>query len=249
MGSTTVMTDCLEALACTAQFDSFGNIIASTGTLLSCEDFAGNAGYERDLDSQLVLAGHRYYDPATGRFLSRDPGKVGRNWYAYCSNRPNNRVDASGLGDYPPYLDGLPNTFEDWFSGQDEVGPGGERVRIGGWPALINPSGNAITVNGTVHLNDKDDWELYKADTIWQGHERRHIVQEETYFHGSACAFVAASTLCYALGHDGSPLEIDADNHGGKPHRSPFETLSNLWNSYKKMLDLCDPTPPITCTP
>jgi len=39
-----------------------------------------------------MLLGHRYYDPSTGRFLTRDPIKDGRNWYAY------------GAGDLAPTL-------------------------------------------------------------------------------------------------------------------------------------------------
>jgi RHS repeat-associated protein len=45
--------------------------------------------------------GHRYYDPATGRFLQRDPIGIGGgfNVYAYVGGRPTLRVDPSGLQD------------------------------------------------------------------------------------------------------------------------------------------------------
>jgi RHS repeat-associated protein len=42
------------------------------------------------------LLGHRYYDASTGRFLSRDSAKDGRNWYVYCENNPLGKVDPSG---------------------------------------------------------------------------------------------------------------------------------------------------------
>ena len=32
-----------------------------------------------------------------GRFITRDPIKDGRNWYAYCENNPVNAIDADGL--------------------------------------------------------------------------------------------------------------------------------------------------------
>ncbi|MDX2065147.1 MAG: RHS repeat-associated core domain-containing protein [Fimbriimonadaceae bacterium] len=48
-------------------------------------------------DSGLQLLGHRYYDPSTGRFLTRDPIKDGRNWYTYCENNPLTAVDPLGL--------------------------------------------------------------------------------------------------------------------------------------------------------
>jgi RHS repeat-associated protein len=45
----------------------------------------------------LQLLGHRYYDPSTGRFLTRNPIKDGRNWYGYCDSNPVSRVDHDGL--------------------------------------------------------------------------------------------------------------------------------------------------------
>lgn len=44
-----------------------------------------------------MLLGHRYYEPETGRFLTRDPIKDGRNWYEYCGGRPLNGADHNGL--------------------------------------------------------------------------------------------------------------------------------------------------------
>jgi len=58
--------------------------------------FAGAYGYQEDA-SGLKLLGHRYYDPSTGRFISSDPIRDGRNWYAYCDNSPLGSVDPTGL--------------------------------------------------------------------------------------------------------------------------------------------------------
>jgi RHS repeat-associated protein len=62
-------------------------------------DYAGGFGYQQDSDSGLMLLGHRYYDPSTGRFLTRDPIKDGRNWYSYGGGNgaPTGFVDPDGL--------------------------------------------------------------------------------------------------------------------------------------------------------
>ena len=59
--------------------------------------FAATSGYPEDGDTGLKLLGHRYVDPSTGRFLTRDPAQAGRNWYAYCENNPSKKVDPKGL--------------------------------------------------------------------------------------------------------------------------------------------------------
>ncbi len=82
-------------------YDAFGNVTASSGTWKGPFGYAASNGYQED-SSGLKLLGHRYYDPSLGRFLSRDPIKDGRNWYAYCDNNPVSRADGSGLGWHDP---------------------------------------------------------------------------------------------------------------------------------------------------
>ena len=49
---------------------------------------------------------------ATGRFLTRDPVRDGRNWYAYCATDPVNAADPEGLAphDYG-YVENLSNSW------------------------------------------------------------------------------------------------------------------------------------------
>ncbi len=68
---------------------------SSTGTWSGPFGYAGGFGYQEDA-SGLKLLGHRYYDSSTGRFLTGDPAKDGRNWYSYCDGNPMTRTDASG---------------------------------------------------------------------------------------------------------------------------------------------------------
>ena len=86
-----------QTVAATRTYDAFGNVVASTGTFKGPFGYAGPFGYQEAGDSGLKLLGHRYYDSSTGRFLTRDPIKDGRNWYVYCDSNPLEHVDVSGL--------------------------------------------------------------------------------------------------------------------------------------------------------
>jgi RHS repeat-associated protein len=78
------------------RYDAFGNIVGGSGTWTGNEAHGGGFGYQTD-STGLQLLGHRWYDPLTGRFISKDPAGSGDNWYAYCDNNPLTAADPSGL--------------------------------------------------------------------------------------------------------------------------------------------------------
>jgi RHS repeat-associated protein len=79
-------------------FDSFGDGLAS-GSYPAPFGFGAQAGYYADTETGLYLLTNRYYDPAQGRFLTRDPiGYAGGiDLYAYTANDPMTWVDPLGL--------------------------------------------------------------------------------------------------------------------------------------------------------
>lgn len=83
------------SLTATRLYDAFGVVNGSTGTFMGKYGHGGPFGYQSD-SSGLQLLGHRWYDPETGRFITRDPIKDGRNWYAYCNNNPLVAADPDG---------------------------------------------------------------------------------------------------------------------------------------------------------
>jgi len=95
MGSTKQIANSTQTTTDNFQYDAFGLQTGRTGTTPTPFGFAGAWGYQSD-GTGLQLLGHRYYDPGTGRFLTRDPVKDGRNWYGYCENRPMVGVDPTG---------------------------------------------------------------------------------------------------------------------------------------------------------
>src|SRR5262249_19760657 len=87
--------------------------------LYSNEQWNGGDGLAAFGISQL---GARLYDPAIGRFISRDPLLIPRtaattNPYAFADNDPVNRADPSGLKTCDPSSEGSPCEDEDGSSG------------------------------------------------------------------------------------------------------------------------------------
>ncbi len=77
-------------------YDSFGNNISTSG---SGGDRFGFTGREHDAALNLYYYRARFYDPTTGRFLSKDPlgyDAGDANLYRYVGNGPTNGTDPSG---------------------------------------------------------------------------------------------------------------------------------------------------------
>ena len=82
-------------------FYSFGGAFAAAGSTTPF-GYGGGNGCQTDADAGLILMGHRYYDPRTGRFLTQDPAKDGANWYSYCGNNPVSLNGPTGLTQTKP---------------------------------------------------------------------------------------------------------------------------------------------------
>jgi RHS repeat-associated protein len=98
--STRYLTDAAGQAPSALRFDAYGNETArSGGKDPTAFQYAGAWGYRRDGDLGLDLLHHRWYDPAVGRFLTRDPIRWagGLNLYGYCGGDPVNGVDPWGL--------------------------------------------------------------------------------------------------------------------------------------------------------
>jgi RHS repeat-associated protein len=79
-------------------YDAFGLPVSSTGVTLSEVRF-GFTGREYDVGTGLYYYRARWYDAATGRFLSQDPLGLSpdTNPYRYVGNNPANLTDPTGL--------------------------------------------------------------------------------------------------------------------------------------------------------
>lgn len=98
IGSTRATSNEGQVVQMAALYDAYGSPVAGypTGSV-SRFGYAGHYRYYRD-DSGLDYLKARYYDPALGRFLSRDPIGFagGLDLYAYVHNSPTHAVDPTG---------------------------------------------------------------------------------------------------------------------------------------------------------
>ncbi|MEQ1821694.1 MAG: RHS repeat-associated core domain-containing protein [Fimbriimonadaceae bacterium] len=77
-------------------YDVWGSVRSGNATGDPTKRYCANLGHQADDESDLVYMRARYYEPASGRFVSQDPGRDGKNLFAYCKNEPINNVDFSG---------------------------------------------------------------------------------------------------------------------------------------------------------
>jgi RHS repeat-associated protein len=101
-GSVRQLTNSSGSVTDSYEYDAFGNKINSTGATPNNYLYRGEQ-YDSDLSLYYLRA--RYYNPLTGRFMSRDPEDghisipVTLHKYLYASGNPVNRIDRSGKAD------------------------------------------------------------------------------------------------------------------------------------------------------
>ncbi len=96
-GNVSEYLDETGSVAAHYEYSPFGRVIASSG---SPDDFAFRFSTKyQDNETDLLYYGFRYYNPETGRWLSRDPiaERGGFNLYGFVGNDGVNRVDLLGL--------------------------------------------------------------------------------------------------------------------------------------------------------
>lgn len=95
LGSTRMLTDEDGEVVGTVSYDAYGRVAGSTGSVTTPFGFAGEY---TDADTGLVYLRARYYDPATGQFLTRDPLEdLSGEPYLYAGGDPIGSTDPLGL--------------------------------------------------------------------------------------------------------------------------------------------------------
>jgi RHS repeat-associated protein len=94
------------------EYGPFGSLLRISGEPVAMDNpFRFSSKYQDDT-SDLIYYGFRYYNPSTGRWLSRDPieERGGRNLYGFGHNSPITGVDPLGNAWYNPWS---------WFEPED----------------------------------------------------------------------------------------------------------------------------------
>jgi RHS repeat-associated protein len=142
LGTPQRLTDATGTVAWAADYLPFGGVDITVETVENNLRFAGQY---YDEETGLHYNYHRYYDPATGRYLTADPIGLngGINLFAYVSNNPVNFIDPWGLmiGDMPPAPPGYSPTT--WKMNIHDYGV-----------ELVDPEGNRYLA----HPEDKGHW-------------------------------------------------------------------------------------------
>jgi RHS repeat-associated protein len=95
LGSTRLLSNASGAVVATFTYDAFGKLTASTGSVTTP---LGYAGQYTDAETGFQYLQARYYDPATGQFVSRDPlVALTGSAYGYVGGNPLNATDPLGL--------------------------------------------------------------------------------------------------------------------------------------------------------
>jgi len=104
------------------EYGPFGELLRATGPLARTFNFLFSTKYF-DWETGLYYYGHRYYNPSTGRWLSRDPIEEagGLNLYCGLRNDANNYIDAFGLKESKQCFGAGVQSFG--IGGQGNIGP------------------------------------------------------------------------------------------------------------------------------
>ena len=95
-GNVTSLLDSSESVVATYAYDTFGNLMSSTGGVDQPFRFSTKR-YDESLG--ISYYGYRFYSPALRRWINRDPlgERGGINLYGFVQNNPVNFIDPSGL--------------------------------------------------------------------------------------------------------------------------------------------------------
>lgn len=156
-GNVVLLTDGAGAASARYAYDAFGRLKSSSGPAAEANRYRFSTK-PQERAAALSYYGYRYYAPALGRWLSRDPLEEtgGVNLYAMVGNNPLNVVDTDGRSGWAlPANHATDSDFRAGYAqGAAESASTIAELLI---PALIEPIDWALTADG-IYDNPQDPW-------------------------------------------------------------------------------------------
>jgi RHS repeat-associated protein len=123
------------SVAASYEYGPFGELIRATGPLAFVNPFRFSTKYQDD-ETGLLYYGYRYYDPSTGRWLSRDPigERGGLNRYVLVGDDPINDFDVLGLASPSTKNHAIVTRTLMWLVGETDQW---EVLQLGGWKTTV----------------------------------------------------------------------------------------------------------------
>ena len=147
IGNVIFITDSSGQIIAEYSQEGFGNVLVATGNVPNNYHLTTK---EIDPDTGLYYFGARWYDPQTGRWISREPlGLDGPNLYHFTFNNPVNGVDIKGLWSWKPWTPDFYQPFANYFWGPT--------------PGTDNKTANSLICDA-VNANKTLGYDLYDID-------------------------------------------------------------------------------------
>ena len=207
-----------NTLRSTDSFDAYGNRIEIAGTdeVADAKDpfgYRAKYGYYTDAETGLILCLHRYYDPAAGRWLTRDPIGYpgGLNLYAYCGDEPVRGVDQSG---YKAFASSTDFSLGNWGNARlviDEDGSYSVYLPGRGWVPLYHTDeddkyGQVLDENNN-QIKDKWDQCLNPEEIkVAMSHESELIPAFREWKRNQSSQYLSVGDVDAGKNPDGEPL-------------------------------------------
>lgn len=209
-GHVVALTNLNKDLLANYAYGPFGEKISATGPLAQSNPFRYATKYF-DEETGLYYFGHRYYDPTTGQWLSREllGESESINLYSYCHNDPLNNVDVLGLEQHsvePVLNNGIPAmVYADWESSGlgylwNALAAGNKKT----WKQ--SPSADELYINfyqenGKWHIRSPEDrhnaaWEMIPSAVTAKMEEIKPVMD----FYERGGAVMAGAPLVAAAG-------------------------------------------------
>lgn len=197
------LTDNSGAIKKSYQFDAFGNEVTQNDNDTNPFRYCGEY---YDAETGFIYLWNRYYDTATGRFITEDPIKDGLNWYVYCANNPVMFTDSWGLENETDYGEFYLTGYEAEYNSLVKLGDDWENTSDKKYRDKLHAEANLIRELTRLHMS------LGRA-TVWSPIKAlNNVLENSTAIYNSSEFSGVPETMISAILYQESLYHDPLDN-------------------------------------